>query len=390
MKGLAFIAVSFLIAGFIHAQEEDCYDELATVQCEILRSIGMCQAMPAQMQRVCRLTCGLCGTTTDAPITDYPTETPTTDYSTDGPYTDYSTETPITDYSTETPFTDVSTDGSTDAPSTGSPGNVTTVSPGNVTEGPTPAPGTCGQVMVNEERVIAGVRAKDGRWPWQILMLMGGQPGCGGAIISPKHIVTAAHCVDGYEDYPSFFKVRVGEFDRQTRSGHEKEYDVKHVFKHRDYDSPTPINNDIAMFELEKPILFNTYVQPICLPEADPPVGTECYITGWGKMKHPGSMVRYLQQAKMPVVDKETCNAKNKASIGIDVTDAMLCSGDGGETRKSGCHGDSGGPFVCKLNGRWELHGAVSHGSSRCASTESYTVFARVNYFKQWIKNNMV
>ena len=75
--------------------------------------------------------------------------------------------------------------------------------------------------------------------------------------------------------------------------------------------------------------------------------------------------------------------------IGSQVTGAMVCSGDGGVSRKSGCHGDSGGPFVCNIGGRWELHGAVSHGSSRCASTESYTVYARVNHFKKWILANM-
>ena len=66
----------------------------------------------------------------------------------------------------------------------------------------------CGEVMINEQRVIAGVNAKEGRWPWQILMLMGGSPGCGGSIIGPRHVVTAAHCVDGYEGWPSYFSVR--------------------------------------------------------------------------------------------------------------------------------------------------------------------------------------
>ena len=73
----------------------------------------------------------------------------------------------------------------------------------------------------------------------------------------------------------------------------------------------------------------------------------------------------------------------------FQVTDEMVCSGDGGNTRKSGCHGDSGGPFVCLLNARWELHGAVSHGSPRCSSTKSYSVFARVAHFKQWIDKIM-
>ena len=67
----------------------------------------------------------------------------------------------------------------------------------------------------------------------------------------------------------------------------------------------------------------------------------------------------------------------------------MLCSGDGGESVRSGCHGDSGGPFVCEVDGRWELHGAVSHGSSRCSSSDSYTVFARITYFRKWLDDIM-
>jgi len=434
MKLLLILVVLTFLAGYTESKP-GCRDRLDRWQCRTMKRLGLCSRVDL-MKVVCKKTCRLCGVKTDGPITDYPTDGPYTEYPTDGPYTDYPTDGPYTDYPTDGPYTDYPTDGPytdyptdepytdyptdepytdyptdepytdypTDSPGnmtdyptdgpytdypTDAPENATTFSPRNFTEGPTPAPGACGKVMINEQRVIAGVNAKEGRWPWQILMLMGGSPGCGGSIIGPRHVVTAAHCVDGYEGWPSYFSVRVGEFDRETKSGHEAEYRVKRVFKHHKYNNPSAINNDIAMFELERPILFNKYVQPICLPKADPPVGTQCYITGWGKMKHPGNMVRYLQQAEMPVVDNKVCNKKNKASIGIPVTDAMICSGDGGESRRSGCHGDSGGPFVCNIGGRWELHGAVSHGSSRCASTESYTVYARVNHFKNWILKNM-
>merc|ERR1719361_926641 len=126
------------------------------------------------------------------------------------------------------------------------------------------------------------------------------------------------------------------------------------------------------------------------MPSKDPPVGTECYITGWGKTKHPGSMTMGpLQQAILPVVSKQVCHAFNFANIRIRVTDDMICGGDRGQTTKSGCHGDSGGPYVCKINGRWEVHGAVSHGSGICSSKKSYTVFARTNYFRTWIEQQM-
>jgi len=211
---------------------------------------------------------------------------------------------------------------------------------------------------------------------------------CGGSIISAKTIVTAAHCV--YRDVynPATFTVRVGDHDKTKTEGTERDYKVKRIIVHPKWDA-RKLNNDIAMFELEKPIQFDDNVMPVCMPQDDPPVGTKCYITGWGKTKHPGSMTNILQQAVMPVVDSKVCYAKNSKVIPVPITDAMICSGDGGESRRSGCHGDSGGPFVCKIGDRWELHGAVSHGSPRCASTDTYTVFARVAHFKSWIFANM-
>merc|ERR1711881_388858 len=142
---------------------------------------------------------------------------------------------------------------------------------------------------------------------------------------------------------------------------------------------------DVALFELEKPIYMNKYVSPVCLPTVDVNVGTECYITGWGKIRHPGSMHRILQQAKLQVVSNQVCYQKNKHSNPAPITDRMICGGDEGKTAKSGCHGDSGGPFVCNVNDRWELHGPVSWGSPRCKSSEAYTVFARITTLRPWI-----
>ena len=65
----------------------------------------------------------------------------------------------------------------------------------------------------------------------------------------------------------------------------------------------------------------------------------------------------------------------------------MLCAGQR-DTILSGCHGDSGGPYVCRDRSnpsRFVLHGVVSWGSSRCAAHERYTVFARVSKFRNWI-----
>jgi len=252
-----------------------------------------------------------------------------------------------------------------------------------------PHVGGCGKPDVNPgvARVVAGKTAIPHSWPWQILMLFAGRPICGGTLIAPQWVVTAAHCVYRKESSTAF-SVRVGEHDRALIDGPEVNIKVAKIFRHESYD-PRHLNNDIAMFKLEEPVKFNKFVSPACLPKAPAPPGSKCYITGWGKMHHPGRMVRYLQQGLLPVVSNEKCYEKNHHRIPIPITDAMICGGSGGTERTSGCHGDSGGPFVCENNGVWELHGSVSHGSPVCKSTETYTVFSRTFHFLDWIKKNM-
>jgi len=251
-----------------------------------------------------------------------------------------------------------------------------------------PHVGGCGKPDIQGvSRVIAGKTATPNSWPWQILMMFGNRAMCGGTLIAPQWVVTAAHCVYRREQSGAF-SIRVGEHDREEFEGPEEDIRVVKVIRHEGYD-PRHINNDIAMFKLERPVKFNKFVSPICLPKANVPVGSECYITGWGKTQHPGHMTRYLQQGLLPVVSNKQCYEKNHHRIPIPITDAMICGGSGGTERTSGCHGDSGGPFVCKVNGVWELHGSVSHGSPVCKSTETYTVFSRTFHFLDWIKKNM-
>ena len=71
----------------------------------------------------------------------------------------------------------------------------------------------------------------------------------------------------------------VGAHDVRQHEADAVDYQVKRIIVHPGWNTRN-LNNDVAMFELEKPIQFNKYVSPVCLPNDDPPVGTECYITG--------------------------------------------------------------------------------------------------------------
>jgi len=253
--------------------------------------------------------------------------------------------------------------------------------------GPQPS-GDCGKPTFppkqSTDRVIGGEDATRGSWPWQILLLYVGNPSCGGSLVSKDWVVTAAHCIEGYENHADFFTVKVGEHDRRKPEGSEKNYKVKRIIRHPSYNRY--LSNDIALLQLSEDVTFTNYVKPVCLPEKDVPVGTDCYITGFGKIRSVGSMHDVLQQGLLKVPSNSDCNSLNLPNTGIRVDDTMICGGDGGITNLSGCHGDSGGPFVCKVNGRWELHGAVSWGSGRCNSRQAYTVFSRVTKNLKWIK----
>jgi len=253
--------------------------------------------------------------------------------------------------------------------------------------GPDPGPGSCGKPQIMGSRVISGQTARRGAWPWQILMMNNGRAGCGGTLVSNQWVVTAAHCVARSLN-PSSYTIRVGEHNRNSNEGSEQTVRVSRVVKHPSYN-PRTMDNDIAMFKLAQPVRFNKYVQPACLGGGAAP-GTTCYITGWGKTRHPGSMTSILQQGALKIVDRRTCESHNRrGGIPIKVTQAMVCAGSGGSSRTSGCHGDSGGPFVCENGGKWYLTGAVSYGSGTCESSKSYTVFANIAYFSSWIQGNM-
>jgi len=308
----------------------ECEDTLSSYACDYYKRIGYCSQ--ERTKRECKKTCGLC----DVPNTD-----------------------------AQPPKTDA---------------------PPPTTDAPPPMNVTCGISSVKQQKVIGGQEATPHAWPWQVALYYHGYFTCGGSLVSPQWIVTAAHCVYGKTHYG--FSVTLGAHDRSSSNGHEQFFKASNLVYHRNYNRPSSINNDIALIKLDRPVQFNKYIQPVCLPTTTqrPAVGDICYISGWGKTKHPGGSANVLHQSHLAVVDRDTCHKLNFEHNNIPVTDQMICGGYGPGNRRSGCHGDSGGPFVCQRpDGRFYLQGAVSWGSPRCHTDDAYTVFARITEFRSWI-----
>jgi serine protease 56 len=70
------------------------------------------------------------------------------------------------------------------------------IQPGNL---PTPSTG-CGFSNVTHNKVVGGVPAELGAWPWMALLGYSNRGGevefrCGGSLITSRHVLTAAHCI---------------------------------------------------------------------------------------------------------------------------------------------------------------------------------------------------
>ena len=140
--------------------------------------------------------------------------------------------------------------------------------------------------------------------------------------------------------------------------------------------------------KLQRPILFNAHVSPICLPDFDFDDGTKCYVTGWGLSGPLGSTPDILQETSIPLIAHGVCQQYYKQKKVSDVTSDMRCAGTLGQSRGT-CKGDSGGPLACERDGRWYLMGVTSWAKEGCMHNGDPGVFADVLYFRNWIEKVM-
>ncbi|XP_031571755.1 chymotrypsin-C-like [Actinia tenebrosa] len=238
-------------------------------------------------------------------------------------------------------------------------------------------------------RVVAGTDALPNSWPWQISLQRKSRYGgffhtCGGSLITPEHVVTAAHCVSS-ESRVGQYRVVLGEHDRKKQDG-EISVAVHSIQAHEGF-SMKHLRNDIAVIRLARPVVLNGKIGTVCLPPKDSRVveNKKCFITGWGRTIGGGKAATILQQAELPVASHQKCDQANSNLVPVH-EESMLCAGYATTgIHVSGCQGDSGGPFVCEEGGRWVLRGAVSWGNPKCLAENTYTVFARVSSYIDWI-----
>lgn len=124
-----------------------------------------------------------------------------------------------------------------------------------------------------------------GKWPWMVMVMEKLSSGnfeqtCGGTLIAPLWVVTAAHCVSNVQRN-EYLKVRLGTHKRSKIDRSTQEITVADIYIDKSrYNKDAKFHFDVALLRLKRPAMFNNYVQPICLPSAPAPSGTRCVVTG--------------------------------------------------------------------------------------------------------------
>lgn len=231
-----------------------------------------------------------------------------------------------------------------------------------------------------QPRIVGGQDAANDA-PWMAALhrqtVAGEQFVCGGSLVAPDWLLTAAHCVTGDNGPVAANRLRVtlGGILRDGSDGLSR--DIAEVVVHDGYRH-TGLYNDVALLRLALPVR----IAPVSLAasrELESLASREALLAlGWGATSGSGEPAGRLRQAPLLRLPPEEC-----VTWWVGVGGSRLCAG-GPESLTATCSGDSGGPLLVFRDGRPLLLGITSFGSAECG--EAPGVYGLVPTHLSWIE----
>ncbi|XP_068127843.1 granzyme A-like [Hyperolius riggenbachi] len=213
--------------------------------------------------------------------------------------------------------------------------------------------------------------------PYMALVRTPGKTFCGGTLIKPDWVLTAAECL---VDKTTTVDLGIHSI-KAIKDKHRQQFRVKKSVPHRKYNYKKKTNN-LQLLQLSDKAVLTRAVNVTRFPESFPDIkpGSVCDIAGWGRTSNRNSYNSdKLMEARVTVIDRKVCASKWKPTVAI--TKGMMCT-SGMDEAKGFCNGDAGGPLIC---GGF-LKGVMSFGSILCGvpnGSDVYTLLTK-DYMK-WI-----